>query len=53
MQHVPINDEQMLDSLSEDHIESSENFLIILEDQLESGELTLEDVQAILEDYLR
>jgi hypothetical protein len=53
MQHVPINDESLLESLSEEHTESSESFIIILEEQLESGELTLEDVQAILEDYMR
>lgn len=40
-----------LDSLMNDRSVSPEEFLIDLEDRLESGELTIDEVQTLLQDY--
>jgi len=45
-------DEDVLESLSEEHTLSPEDFLVALEEQLETGELALDDAIALINDYM-
>jgi hypothetical protein len=54
MQHLNIDSDDFLDALcdkSDSTTESFEDLLSTLEDGLESGELTITEVQNILEQY--
>lgn len=53
MIHVYGFDEVVLDVLCPDHAQSPEEFLIYLEEALESGELTIDEVSEIIADYNR
>lgn len=50
MEFVLIGDHDLLASLSNELTQSPEDFLIYLEDALESGELTIDEVAQIIYD---
>lgn len=51
MQHVLLSEQDGLCALSQEHSPSPEDFLIDLEERLESGELTIDEVVIIINDY--
>ena len=51
MEFILIGEHDVLASLSNELIQSPEDFLIYLEDALESGELTLDEVIILIHDY--
>ena len=51
MEFVLIGEHDVLDFLSNESTQSPEDFLIYLEDALESGELTLDEVIILIHDY--
>lgn len=53
MEHVLIGEHDLLTALSGEHTQSPEDFIIRLEDALEAGELTLDEVAQLLHDYNR
>lgn len=50
MNLVLIDDENVLSFLSSEHHQSPEDFLIGLEEALETGELTIDEVSQLIED---
>lgn len=52
-EHVLVHDQSLLDALSVDYTMGAEEFLIWLEDSLESGELTIDEVSQLISDYNR
>ena len=53
MELVLIGEHDVLASLSNEHTQSPEDFIIYLEDALESGELTIDEVAQLIYDYNR
>lgn len=53
MELVLIGEHDVLASLSNELTQSPEDFLIYLEESLESGELTLDEVIQLIADYNR
>ena len=51
MEFVLIGDQEILAALSKESTQSPEDFLIYLEDALESGELTLDEVAQLMSEY--
>lgn len=51
MDLILIGEHDVLASLSNELTQSPEDFLIYLEDALESGELTLDEVIVLIHDY--
>lgn len=51
MDLILIGEHDVLASLSNELTQSPEDFLIYLEDALESGELTLDEVTILIHDY--
>lgn len=51
MEFVLIGEHDLLAALSSELTQSPEDFLIYLEDALESGELTLDEVIILIHDY--
>lgn len=51
MDLILIGEHDVLDSLSNELTQSPEDFLIYLEDALESGELTLDEVVILIHDF--
>lgn len=51
MDLILIGEHDVLASLSNEFTQSPEDFLIYLEDALESGELTLDEVIILIHDY--
>lgn len=51
MQHVLLSEQDGLCALSQEHSPSPEDFLIDLEERLESGELTIDEIITIMNDY--
>ena len=51
MEFVLIGDHDLLASLSTELTQSPEDFLIYLEDALESGKLTLDEVIILMHDF--
>lgn len=51
MELILTSDHDLLDSLSNELMQSTEDFLIYLEDALESGELTIDEVAQLIHDY--
>lgn len=51
MDLILIGEHDVLTSLSNELTQSPEDFLIYLEDALESGELTLDEVIILIHDY--
>lgn len=51
MDPILIGEHDVLASLSDELTQSPEDFLIYLEDALESGELTLDEVAQLIHDY--
>lgn len=51
MELVLTGEYDLLDFLSNEHTQSPEDFLIYLEDALESGELTIDEVAQIIHDF--
>ena len=53
MELVLIGEQNLLDVLNSELSQSPENFLIYLEDALESGELTIDEVIQLIHDHNR
>ena len=53
MELVLIGEHDLLASLSSDSTQSPEDFLIYLEEALESGELTIDEVAQLINDHNR
>lgn len=53
MEFVLIDEHNILDFLSNEHAQSPEDFLIYLEEALESGELTIDEVVQLIRDFNR
>ena len=53
MELILIGEHDLLASLSNELTQSPEDFLIYLEDALESGELTLDEAIVLIHDYNR
>lgn len=53
MELVLIGENDMLESLNNELTQSPEDFLIYLEEALESGELTIDEVAQIIHDFNR
>ena len=51
MEFVLIGEHDVLDFLSNELTQSPEDFLIYLEDALESGELTIDEVAQLIHDH--
>ena len=51
MDLVLIGERDLLDSLSNERTQSAEDFLIYLEEALESGELTIGEVAELIHDF--
>lgn len=51
MELVLIGDHDLLTSVSNELTQSAEDFLIYLEDALESGELTIDEVAELIHDF--
>lgn len=51
MEFILIGEHDLLDFLSNEHTQSPEDFLIYLEEALESGELTIDEVAQIIYDH--
>ena len=51
MEHVLIGEHDLLASLSNELTQSPEEFLIYLEEALESGELTIDEVAQLVHDF--
>lgn len=51
MEHVLIGDHDLLTFLSNELTQSPEDFIIYLEEALESGELTIDDVAQLVHDF--
>lgn len=51
MQLVLADTNDLLDFLSNEGTQSTEDFLIYLEDALESGELTIDEVAQLIHDF--
>lgn len=51
MEFVLIDKHDVLDFLSDERAQSPEEFLIYLEEALESGELTIDEVAQLIHDF--
>ncbi len=51
MEHVLIGDDDLLARLSDKRTQSLEDFIIYLEEALESGELTIDEAAQLIHDY--
>ena len=52
MELVLIDEHDVLDFLSNERVQSPEEFLSCLEEALESGELTIDEVAQLIHDFL-
>lgn len=50
MEHVLIGEHDLLTALSGEHTQSPEDFITYLEEALESGELTIDEVAQLIHD---
>lgn len=51
MELIPIGDHDVLARLSDERTQSPEDFIIYLEEALESGELDIDEVAQLIHDY--
>jgi len=51
MELVLIGEHDLLASLNNEHTQSPEDFIIYLEEALESGELTIDEVVQLIHDF--
>ena len=51
MELILIGEHDLLASLSNEHMQSPEDFLIYLEEGLESGDLTINEVAQLMHDF--
>lgn len=51
MEHVLIGEHDLLARLNNERTQSPEDFFIYLEDALESGELTIDEVSQLIHDF--
>lgn len=51
MEHVLIGDDEILELLNTESTDSPEDFLIMLEDALESGDMSIDEIATMLDDY--
>ena len=51
MELVLIGEHDLLDHLNDERTQSPEDFIIYLEDALESGELTIDEVVQLIHDF--
>lgn len=51
MEHVLIGDDDLLARLNDERTQSLEDFLIYLEEALESSELTIDEVAQLIHDF--
>lgn len=51
MELVLISEHSLLAHLSDEHMQSTEEFIIYLEEALESGELTIDEVAQLIRDH--